>query len=131
MTECSLLLFLRICSLSIHPSNVFFSAFKAHLTLYMLTHVYTNIYSKSKDSINLIIFHDPPPPFPLSPKKKGSPENLKRKIQAFGFVWSFMGVPKSVVELLACRQGCFGRHRNGHIWMIIPHCLMWCLEGKE
>ena len=24
-------------------------------------------------------------------------------------------------------QGSFGRHQNGYIWSIIPHCLMWCL----
>ena len=36
-------------------------------------------------------------------------------------------MPKSVVELLVCWQGQFGRHRNGHIWMIIPHCRMWCI----
>ena len=36
-------------------------------------------------------------------------------------------MPKSVVELLVCWQGQFGRHRNGHIWTIIPHCRMWCI----
>ena len=42
----------------------------------------------------------------------------------FGLSWV---MPKSVVELLACWQGHFGCHRNGHIWMVIPHCLMWCI----
>ena len=42
----------------------------------------------------------------------------------FGVSWV---MPKSVVELLACWQGWFGRHWNGHIWIIIPRCLMWCL----
>ena len=32
-----------------------------------------------------------------------------------------------VVGLLACWQGRFGRHRNGHIWLIVPRFLMWCL----
>ena len=36
-------------------------------------------------------------------------------------------MPKSVVRLLACWQGQFGHHWNGHIWTIVPHCLMWCL----
>ena len=36
-------------------------------------------------------------------------------------------MPKFVVELLACWQGGFGYHRNGHIWMVIPHCLIWCI----
>ena len=31
-----------------------------------------------------------------------------------------------VVGLLACWQGRFGRHRNGHIWLIVPRFLMWC-----
>ena len=45
----------------------------------------------------------------------------------FGVSWV---MPQSVVELLAllaCQQGRFGRHRNGHIWLIVPRCLMWCL----
>ena len=42
----------------------------------------------------------------------------------FGVFWV---MPKSVVELLACQQGQFGSHRNGHIWMIIPNCLMQCI----
>ena len=39
----------------------------------------------------------------------------------FGIYWV---IPKTLVELLACRQGKFGRHRNGVIWMAVPHCLM-------
>jgi len=41
----------------------------------------------------------------------------------FGVYWV---MPKSVVELLACRQGRFGCHWNDCIWMVIliPHCLM-------
>ena len=42
----------------------------------------------------------------------------------FGVSWV---MPKSVVGLLACWQGRFGRHRNDHIWIIVPHCLVWCL----
>ena len=34
---------------------------------------------------------------------------------------------KSVVGLLACWQGWFGRYQNNHMWTIVPHCLMWCL----
>ena len=42
----------------------------------------------------------------------------------FGTHWVML---KTVVELLACRQGKFGRHRNATIWMAVPHCLMWCI----
>ena len=45
-------------------------------------------------------------------------------LSLFGVSWV---MPKSVVWLLACWQGRFGRHRNGHIWIIVLHCLMWCL----
>ena len=42
----------------------------------------------------------------------------------FGVSWV---MPHSVLGLLWCWQGSFGRHRNGYIWSIIPHCLLWCL----
>ena len=42
----------------------------------------------------------------------------------FGVCWV---MPMFVVELLACWQGRFGRHRNGYIWIVLPHCLMWCI----
>ena len=42
----------------------------------------------------------------------------------FGIHWA---MPKTVVELLACWQGNFGHHRNGVIWMAVPHYLMWCI----
>ena len=42
----------------------------------------------------------------------------------FGVCWVML---MSVVELFACWQGRFGRHRNGDIWMVVPHCLMWCI----
>ena len=42
----------------------------------------------------------------------------------FGVCWV---MPFSVVGLLACWQGRFGCHRNGDIWMVVPHCLMWCI----
>ena len=42
----------------------------------------------------------------------------------FGIHWV---MPKTVVELVACRQGKFGRHRNSAIWMVVPYCLMWCI----
>ena len=41
----------------------------------------------------------------------------------FGVSWV---MPQSVLGLLACWQGRFGCHRNGYIWLIVPHCLMWC-----
>ena len=39
----------------------------------------------------------------------------------FGIYWVML---KTMVELLACWQGKFGCHRNGVIWMVVPHCLM-------
>ena len=42
----------------------------------------------------------------------------------FGIHWV---MPKTVVELLACWQGKFGRHRNFAIWIVVLHCLMWCI----
>ena len=36
-------------------------------------------------------------------------------------------MPQSVVGLLACWQGRFGRHRNCYIWLMVPHCLLWYL----
>ena len=41
-----------------------------------------------------------------------------------GFVWR-------AVELLACWQGRFGSHRNSHIWMVIPNCLMCCIRREK
>lgn len=42
----------------------------------------------------------------------------------FGVSWV---MPQSILGLLACWQDRLGRHRNSHIWLIVPHCLMWCL----
>ena len=42
----------------------------------------------------------------------------------FGISWV---TPKTMVEILACWQGKFGHHHNGVIWMVVPHCLMWCI----
>uniref|UniRef100_A0A2N9IMT1 Reverse transcriptase zinc-binding domain-containing protein n=1 Tax=Fagus sylvatica TaxID=28930 RepID=A0A2N9IMT1_FAGSY len=42
----------------------------------------------------------------------------------FGVVWV---MPRTILELLECWQGCFGKHRNILIWRVIPHCLMWCI----
>ena len=42
----------------------------------------------------------------------------------FGVSWV---ISQSIVGLLACWQGRFGRHRNGYIWLMVPHCLLWCL----
>ena len=42
----------------------------------------------------------------------------------FGVTWVML---HTVLGLLGCWQGSFDRHRNGYIWSIIPHCLMWCL----
>ena len=36
-------------------------------------------------------------------------------------------MPMSVVELLACWQGQLGHHRNGYTWIVVPHCLIWCI----
>ena len=42
----------------------------------------------------------------------------------FGVCWV---MPLSIVGLFACWKGHFGHHRNGDIWMAVPHCLMWCI----
>ena len=42
----------------------------------------------------------------------------------FGVSWV---MPRSVLDLLECWQGNFGRHRNIDIWRAVRHCLMWCL----
>ena len=42
----------------------------------------------------------------------------------FGVSWVML---QSVAGLLTCWQGRFGRHRNGYIWLIVPHCLLCCL----
>ena len=34
-------------------------------------------------------------------------------------------MPNDVVDLLACWPGKFRKHRNGAIWIMVPHCLMW------
>ena len=41
----------------------------------------------------------------------------------FGVSWV---MPQSVVGLLTCWQGKLW-HQNGHIWLLVPRCLMWCL----
>ena len=40
----------------------------------------------------------------------------------FGISWV---IPKDVVELLASWPGKFRKRRDGVIWNMIPHCLMW------
>ena len=46
----------------------------------------------------------------------------------FGVSWV---MSQSVVGLLACWQGRFGCHRNGYIWLIVLHYLLWCLWRKR
>ena len=46
----------------------------------------------------------------------------------FGVSWV---MPQSVVGLLDCWQGRFGCHRNGYIWLMVPHCLLWCLWREK
>ena len=36
-------------------------------------------------------------------------------------------ISKTPWGLLVCCEGWFGHHRNGHILIIVPYCLMWCL----
>jgi hypothetical protein len=40
-------------------------------------------------------------------------------------LWTYM--LRSIVELLDCWQGNFGKHRNFLIWRVVPHCLMWSI----
>ena len=46
----------------------------------------------------------------------------------FGVQWV---MPGKILDLLACWQGCFGRHKHNVIWKCIPHCLMWCLRRER
>ena len=45
----------------------------------------------------------------------------------FGLFGVSLVMSQSVVGLLACWQGRFGHHQNGYKWLIVPHCLLWCL----
>ena len=45
----------------------------------------------------------------------------------FGLFGVYQVMPLSVVGLFACWQGRFGHHRNGDIWTVVPHCLLWCI----
>ena len=45
----------------------------------------------------------------------------------FGLFGVYWAMPLSIVGLFACWQGRFGHHRNGDIWMVVPHCLLWCI----
>ena len=49
----------------------------------------------------------------------------------FGLFGVYWVMPMSVVGLLACWQSQFGHHRNGDIWIVVPHCLMWCIWKKR
>ena len=40
-------------------------------------------------------------------------------------------MPYKVSELLASRQGKFGRHQNIELWRFVPHCLFWRLWRKR
>jgi hypothetical protein len=44
--------------------------------------------------------------------------------ELFGVLWV---MPRSIVEMLECWQGNFGKHRNCLIWRVVPHCLMWSI----
>uniref|UniRef100_A0A7N2RC83 Uncharacterized protein n=1 Tax=Quercus lobata TaxID=97700 RepID=A0A7N2RC83_QUELO len=56
-----------------------------------------------------------------------SPVALELWDMVFGLFGVYWVMPMSVVGLFACWQGRFGRHRNGDIWMVVSHCLMWCI----
>ena len=45
-------------------------------------------------------------------------------LSLFGVFWV---MPKDVVELLASWLGNFRKHRNGIIWNMVPHCLIWSI----
>jgi hypothetical protein len=46
----------------------------------------------------------------------------------FGVSWA---MPSSIMEMLECWQGNFGKHKNFLIWKVIPHCLMWSIWHKR
>ena len=43
-------------------------------------------------------------------------------VTLFGIFWV---MPKDVLDLLASWSGKFRKHKNGVLWNVIPHCLMW------
>jgi hypothetical protein len=45
----------------------------------------------------------------------------------FGLFGVYWVMPNSIVELIECWQGSFGKHRNYSIWHAVPHCLMWSI----
>ena len=49
----------------------------------------------------------------------------------FGLFGVYRVMPMSVVGLFACWQCRFGRHRNGDIWKVVPHCLIWCIRKER
>ena len=57
-------------------------------------------------------------------------------IEMWSMVFTLFGVclvmPSGVLELLTSWPGKFSRHRNGVIWNVIPHCLIWSIwqEGN-
>ena len=48
--------------------------------------------------------------------------------ELFGVLWV---MPRSVVEMLECWQGNFGKHRNCLIWRVVPHCLIWSIWREQ
>jgi hypothetical protein len=45
----------------------------------------------------------------------------------FGLFGVYWVMPRTILELLECWQGCFGNHRHFPIWRVIPQCLMWSI----
>ena len=36
-------------------------------------------------------------------------------------------MPHNVLELFKAWQGKFARHRHIDVWILVPHCLIWCI----
>ena len=55
------------------------------------------------------------------------PVALELWAMIFGLFGVYWVMPMSVGGLFSCWQGRFGRYRNGDIWKVVLHCLMWCV----
>ena len=53
------------------------------------------------------------------------PVDLELWNMVFGLFGVYWVMPLSIDGLFGCQQGRFGHHRNGDLWMVVPHCLLW------
>ena len=55
--------------------------------------------------------------------------------ELWSFIFSIFGVqwvmPSEIMDLMACWCNGLGRSRNIEIWRAAPHCVFWCIWGRE